>query len=246
MTAFTHLAALGVSMEQARSFLLQNITHPQNIIDVCDRYGVTNEMIAEIYGGVTGELVRGYFAAQGIDSSLLDDRGYERLYTGRYEGDGYDDYYQLDIAESGAVFLCVGYGDGYSAVYDENLNIVSDLDFEPVYLESGSYIVHASYSSPKYAVLNTYIPQYSGDGLEQLQSGVYDAGSYDAFYALDLDASQNVLFNVPHDKGYSAIYDQDLNLVSDIDVNPISLDAGSYIVHISLSTVTYTEFSVFM
>ncbi|WP_372835442.1 hypothetical protein [Pontibacterium sp.] len=72
MSASTHLAQFGVTVEQARSFILNNIASPSVIFDTASNYGVTNEMLAEIYGGVTRDDVVGFFNSVGIDSSILD------------------------------------------------------------------------------------------------------------------------------------------------------------------------------
>lgn len=72
MTAQEHLAQYGVSMEQARAFIISNLDNLQHILDVCNQFGVTNQMLAEIYGGVTADDVEAYFSSNGLDSSTLD------------------------------------------------------------------------------------------------------------------------------------------------------------------------------
>lgn len=73
MSAADHLSQYGVSVEQALAFILNNISTPEVIFNTANTFGVTNEMLAEIYGnGVTTEQVIDYFAAQGIDSTALD------------------------------------------------------------------------------------------------------------------------------------------------------------------------------
>lgn len=72
-TASEHLSQYGVTVEQARSFILGNLNNLPNIINVCSQFGVTNEMLAEIYGGgITANTVIAYFNANSVDSTVLD------------------------------------------------------------------------------------------------------------------------------------------------------------------------------
>lgn len=85
MSAESHLAQYGVTVEQARTFLVDNVQNGnlQNILDVCSEFGVTNPMLAEIYGGVSASDVVNYFASNGYDSTSLINDGlaftYEEL-----------------------------------------------------------------------------------------------------------------------------------------------------------------------
>ncbi len=72
MSASTHLAKYSVTVAQARDFIVANINTPQNIYNTAKQYGVTNQMLAEIYGGVTAVDVRNFFSNIGFDSSALD------------------------------------------------------------------------------------------------------------------------------------------------------------------------------
>lgn len=72
MSAATHLAQYGVTVDQAREFILANLGNLQHIIDVCGEFGVTNQMLAEIYGGVTATDVINFFQANGFNSTHLD------------------------------------------------------------------------------------------------------------------------------------------------------------------------------
>ena len=82
---------------------------------------------------------------------------YEILQNGTYVGSSYSHYYKLELPESGNVFLNVASESGYSAIYDENLNLVANIASTPMYLEAGSYIVKAKYSSLNIAALNVLI-----------------------------------------------------------------------------------------
>ncbi len=75
MTAQQHLAQFGVTVDQAREFILNNLDNLSYLLSVCQQFGVTNSMLAEIYGGVTSADVINYFSANGLDSSLLDSTG---------------------------------------------------------------------------------------------------------------------------------------------------------------------------
>lgn len=74
MSAQAHLARYGVTLEQARDFIFQNLGSPDVIYNACLAYGVTNDMLAEMVGGgVTAHDVRSFWASRGFDASLLDD-----------------------------------------------------------------------------------------------------------------------------------------------------------------------------
>ena len=72
-TAAEHLAQYNVTVEQARTFIFSNLLDLPLILHVADTFGVTNQMLAEIVGGVTEADVEYYFAAHGLDSSILDE-----------------------------------------------------------------------------------------------------------------------------------------------------------------------------
>jgi Ca2+-binding RTX toxin-like protein len=170
---------------------------------------------------------------------------YEILQNGTYVVSSYSHYYKLELPESGNVFLNVAGDSGYSAVYDENLNLVANIATTPMYLEAGSYIVNAKYSSPNLAALNVYIPQFSTTGnLIQLDTGSYPGSSWDHYYGLTIKSAKNVFLDVYGDSGYSAVYDQDLNFVSDITSAAMYLDAGSYIIHADYSSKNQAELIV--
>lgn len=73
LNAAQHLAQYGVSVADARAFVMSNLGNLQNIFNVAHEYGVTNAMLAEIVGdGYTAADVKGYFSAHGINSAALD------------------------------------------------------------------------------------------------------------------------------------------------------------------------------
>lgn len=76
MSAETYLAQFGVTVAQAREFILSNVNSPGTIFSVADQFGVTTDMLAEIVGGgFTGDDVTAWFAARGFNASQLDDAG---------------------------------------------------------------------------------------------------------------------------------------------------------------------------
>ena len=84
---------------------------------------------------------------------------YEQLNTGSYDAEGnYTVHYGLTLPESGNVHLSASHDSGYSAIYDEYLNYVADITQAPIYLEAGTYIVNADYSSLTYASLSVTLP----------------------------------------------------------------------------------------
>ena len=73
MSALSHLAQYGVSIQQAHDFIFANLNQPAVIFNTAHQFGVTNEMLAEIVGGGYGASdVRAWFAGQGFNASLLD------------------------------------------------------------------------------------------------------------------------------------------------------------------------------
>lgn len=76
MSAETYLAQFGVTVAQAREFIISNVNNPATIFSVADQFGVSTDMLAEIVGGgFTGDDVSAWFAARGFDATQLDDAG---------------------------------------------------------------------------------------------------------------------------------------------------------------------------
>jgi len=74
-TAESHLSSYGVTMAQAKDFIMTNIADLTLIYNTCKTYHVTNDMIAEIlqttFPDLDGTTVANYFATNGIDSTDL-------------------------------------------------------------------------------------------------------------------------------------------------------------------------------
>lgn len=63
------LADLGVTFEEARGFIYDNIANPQLIYNTASYYGVSYEMLAELYGqNVVVSQVKEFFYTQGFDA----------------------------------------------------------------------------------------------------------------------------------------------------------------------------------
>lgn len=71
MTTKEYLESLTVTMDDARTFITSNLNSPDLIFTTVQNAGVTNQMIAEIVGGVTVEQVEAFWVASGYDPSLL-------------------------------------------------------------------------------------------------------------------------------------------------------------------------------
>ena len=162
---------------------------------------------------------------------------YPEIRNGINVVDSADEYFNLNIDASGYVILNIAGDSGGSAIYDQQLNFVAYITSVPRFLEAGSYIVHAAYSSKNLAALNAYIPQIAVAGdLADLVNGSYVGTTWDHYYDLTLPENGNVFLSVAGDRGGSAIYDKALNFVANITSEPLYLAAGSYIVHAAYSS----------
>jgi len=72
MSAESHLAKFGITVQQAKDFINSNIRNPGDIFQAARDYGVTTEMLSEL-SGYSVEDVRGYFENSiGKNSKNLD------------------------------------------------------------------------------------------------------------------------------------------------------------------------------
>lgn len=71
MSAETYLASRGITLQQARDFIMANLANPGLIFEVADEYGVTVTMLAEIVGHAEADVLA-YFTAQGYSPVSLD------------------------------------------------------------------------------------------------------------------------------------------------------------------------------
>lgn len=72
MNAAQYLAQWNISVAEARQFIVNNLDNIQNIYNAAKSHGITNEMLAEIYGGVTAGDVRNFFSSNGLNGAALD------------------------------------------------------------------------------------------------------------------------------------------------------------------------------
>lgn len=71
MSAQQHLAQFGITVEQAKDFIIASIFQPESLFNTFIAYGVTAEMVAEIYGGISANDVVAFFNAIGLDGTAL-------------------------------------------------------------------------------------------------------------------------------------------------------------------------------
>lgn len=70
MEASVHLAKFGITIADAKEFLLSNLSQPNAIFSTCIAHDVTTSMISEIVGVKNSEVIE-FFVANGIDPSPL-------------------------------------------------------------------------------------------------------------------------------------------------------------------------------
>lgn len=75
MTAADLLSQYGISVHQARSWIMSNLSTPQTIFETARQFGITSNMLAEILEpevpGVNASMVESFFTSHGLNGSLL-------------------------------------------------------------------------------------------------------------------------------------------------------------------------------
>jgi hypothetical protein len=75
MNAAQLLATYGITVDDARQWIVAHLETPKDIYDVAKAGGLTSDMIAEILDplapGLTGAMVEGFFTANGFDGAAL-------------------------------------------------------------------------------------------------------------------------------------------------------------------------------
>lgn len=75
MNTSDYLAQLGVSLDQARSFVMANLDKPANIYNVAKQFKIDSQMLADIVApsvpGVNAAQVEAFFNAKGLDGKSL-------------------------------------------------------------------------------------------------------------------------------------------------------------------------------
>lgn len=72
MSAATHLAKFGVTVEQAYDFIIANVDQPEIIFDTAEEFAVTTAMLSEITQFSTA-VISNYFASFNLDTGKLDE-----------------------------------------------------------------------------------------------------------------------------------------------------------------------------
>lgn len=71
MSAQTHLASKGVTVQQAYDYIMSNISNPSTIFDTCKTFGVTNDMLGEIVN-VNASVVKQFWQENNLGFGVLD------------------------------------------------------------------------------------------------------------------------------------------------------------------------------
>ena len=129
MSAEQHLAQYGVTVEQARQFIHGNLQNPETIYQVAAQYGVTFDMLAEIYGeNANGEIVKSFFNGLGMVTS--DDTP---LWDDDYEDGDFDTMYgRLDLDLDDVLGLeseDIASSD-WDSIFEDYLEALSNFDWD--------------------------------------------------------------------------------------------------------------------
>jgi len=72
MSAETHLAKFGVTVQNAFDFIVAHVDQPEIIFNAADQFAITTEMLAEITN-ISTDVITQYFAEFNLDTRELDD-----------------------------------------------------------------------------------------------------------------------------------------------------------------------------
>lgn len=120
----------GVSVEDATSFIYANLASPDVIYAVAAQYGVTFDMLAELYGqGATEEVVKAFFEGQGMLAEGLApywDKGYtsgnyNQIYSENHSQD--DTYWKSFLSDYRAKLAQVDWSQ-YQTSFEEVMNSI--------------------------------------------------------------------------------------------------------------------------
>jgi len=188
MGAREHLSNYGVTIEVAKDFIIDNIQNLSYIYDTCARYGVTNDMVAEIldtaYPGLQGVDVANYFASNGIDSDGLG--GSSRTIdivngTGNTGSSGSST--STNIPESGGDLNLSTMKDDYTVAYM----------YENISLDAiNAFLTEDHYNHYKYAEASTWT-ETAGFGYEHNYADSETNG-----YVHDSGSANNYTNNISH------------------------------------------------
>ncbi len=155
-----------------------------------------------------------------------------QLSTGLYKASTYTHFYDLNISVGTNLLVTVYNDSGVSSIYDSSYRYLSKTtSWSPLFLEVGSYIVQAKYSSPTNGVLSVYLPSASSfENLQQLSTGSFRAVTYSNIYALQIGQEGDIFLDPNGDSANATIYDVDLNFVAYGGILPVHLKQGNYVV----------------
>lgn len=161
-----------------------------------------------------------------------------QLESGSYHASSWSNFYSLDISSAKNIAFGV-YGDsGHAVIYDKNLNYVAEITSATMYLDAGSYIVAAGYSSPTNGELSVLILNaFTGNELSNKLTGdssanvLYGLGGNDS---LTGNAGNDSL--IGGDGADTAIYSEKTGIVS------VTLN-GANVVNVTVAGVVEDKIS---
>lgn len=197
MSAAVYLAQLGVSVAQAQQFISANLSSPQVIYDTCKAYGITNDMLGELYA-VSGADVIEVFAGLGVNSVGLDEVGlgeyhYEfsfddALFSSsaslpELETEVMPDWLtieEVDLAFSedalSGVFslkdIVVDESAKYSIIFDFNGDFVEDLSFNFTVLDESTVSLRVKSSGNSVAISSAVLEQSVDTQVDLLENEI--------------------------------------------------------------------------
>ena len=75
MTTQEYLSKYGVTLEEAKDFVMNNLDHIDVIYNTAKEFGINNDMLADIvsndFPGVTGEIISNFFSEYGLNGQAL-------------------------------------------------------------------------------------------------------------------------------------------------------------------------------
>jgi len=161
MTTQDYLAGFGVNMEQAQTFIMENLDDIETIYNVCQQFGVNNDMIADViqtnFPGLTGAAVSNAFSSNGFNGNAL---GFnapiapiapvasQNNLVGTLNLSNIDNYSQVILFENVSLATVHEYED-YAYLYASNdtWNSISDLGFTDNYSQMYDGAVEFAYSN---------------------------------------------------------------------------------------------------
>lgn len=135
VTAGDWLAQYGISVENARDFIMGNIDKPHEIYKTCAEFGVSFQMLAEIYGNDVSERdVKSFFLSKTMEVSGSHPVWDEAYRTGDYTSMYWSDFKQddhWDVSDGGATVLQLG------TAYTGSFDYEGDRDIFSISLQAG-------------------------------------------------------------------------------------------------------------